>query len=89
MAWSKKYRYANGSENYGPGGAQQGSVQSGDEGQLCLCGRGSAEMSCDRYRLADFLGERGGHTAEDEVIAVGRGENTADYGDADGAAQLT
>ena len=29
MAWSKKYRYANGSENRGPSGAQRGSVQPG------------------------------------------------------------
>jgi hypothetical protein len=49
MAWSKKYRYANGSENCGPSGIQQGSVQSGDEGQLRLGGRRSPEMSCDRY----------------------------------------
>ena len=49
MAWSKKYRYASGSENCGSSGAQQGSVQSGDEGQLRLYGRGSPEMSCDRY----------------------------------------
>ena len=49
MAWSKKYRYANGSENCGPGGTHQGNVQSGDEGQLRLCGYGSPGMSCDRY----------------------------------------
>jgi hypothetical protein len=31
MAWSKKYRYANGSENCGSSGTQQRCVQSGDD----------------------------------------------------------
>ena len=49
MAWGKEYRYANGSENCGSSGIQQGGVQSGDEGQLRLCRYGSPGMSCDRY----------------------------------------